>query len=94
MSIDPLLNYIKELRKDGVWADNITLQAMADYLDINIGIFHTLNHELKGEHTKHGTVTLGLIKEEHYVSIVDDPPFFLLAFLPIIICQACLYLRT
>ena len=68
--------YISDLQK-GAWADNVAVQGVADMLNINIRILNTITpdwaHQITPQNsTSPHTISIGLIGEQHYVSLKSD----------------------
>ncbi|XP_066269843.1 uncharacterized protein [Branchiostoma lanceolatum] len=67
------LSYISDLR-NGKWADNVAVQAVANMFNINIKVVNTITPDWLVniqplEQTSQNTITLGQIGEHHYVAM-------------------------
>ena len=66
-------SYVEDLRK-GAWADHVTVQAVADMLNINIRVLNTISpdwaHNIQPRaQNSPNVVNIGLIGENHYVAL-------------------------
>ena len=71
-----MTRYVTALRR-GEWADNITVQAVAQMRNINIEVLNTITpdwmHDIHPTGTRSdNTITLGLIGEQHYVALENS----------------------